>query len=173
MTNLKAFRGNGKTLSSDGKAIFMVFFGAVIAVVLIGTFGDSIYPQTTIYSWENNSITRPAVNTTTDLTGRELVGTAVVNNGTNVISEAVVSTGTSATTGLRTVQIYLNDTAFADASLSTINITYDFKPDGYLNVGGARGMASLILIMSCLAVLVFVVVVFIKHGTLGRLIGRQ
>lgn len=179
MANLKAFRNN-KSLSSDGKAIFMVFFGAIIAVVLIGTFADNVFTQTNTYTWTNETYARPTVNTSTDLTGRELVGSAIVLNSTvtngtaggGIVTGAIVSTGTSASTGLRSVQILLNDTAHAETSAAGINVTYTFRPDGYLNLAGARGMASLIVIMSALAILVFVVVVFIKYGTLGRLIGR-
>lgn len=157
-------------LKSDGKAILIVFIGLIITIVLISAVADSVYTQRTVLNSNNATITLPsAANTTVDITGRELVGTATISNGTLDLSDNfTVSTGTSATTGLRSVQITSNDSSplhYGDIA----NVSYTYRADGYLNNSGARSVAWLIVIFSALAMVVFVIVVFIKHGSLGSL----
>lgn len=162
------------SLQSDGKAIFKVFVGAIIAITLIAIIGTSIVGQTT--TAENiENVTAPAVNGTLDLRGRTLILAQPVTNITDASNTSVgmiIQTAISSTTGLQTVQLTLNDTA-EDYAGTPVNVTYTYEPDGYLNNGGARAMALLILIFAALGIMIFVVVVFIQDGSLGRLMGRS
>ncbi len=162
------------SLQSDGKAIFKVFIGAIIALAIITIIGSAIVGQTTISSIAIN-VTAPEVNATLDLEGRTLVSATSVANAANASNSSVgliLQTATSITTGLRTVQLTLNDTA-AEFAGTLVTTTYTAEPDGYLNNSGARAISLLILIFAALAIMIFVVVVFIKDGTLGRLMGRS
>lgn len=161
------------SFTGDGKAIFMVFVGAIIVAVFLGSIGDSIFSQTNTISLENSTVTGPAVNGTLDLTGRALVGAAVITNATDgaLANGTFIETVTSATTGLRTVQLGINDTGIANAAQS-LNVSYTYEPDGYVSTSGGRGIVRLILIIGSLALVIFVIVVFIKDGSLGKLMGR-
>ncbi len=158
----------------DGKAIFQVFIGAIIAIAILTTVGNAIFTQTNELTITNVTVTAPAVNATLDLTGRTLVSqTAVVNasNGTQTNVGMFLQTGTG-TDGLNSVQLTLNDTAAAFAGVS-LNVSYVFQPEGYLSNTGARAITVLILLFGSLGILVFVLVVFIKNGSLGKLMGRS
>ena len=166
----------GKILEGDGKAILSIFIGAIIAVVCLGTIADSIYTQTNTFTNANETVTAPVVNGTLDLTGRELVTQVEIYNNTN-ISQSLIGSGGSlqtgtATSGTRTVQLAIDDNAVAFAGLS-VNVSYIYNPEGYLSLGGARSIQSLILIIGALAILIFVIVVLIKSGSLGILIKRR
>ena len=95
-----------------------------------------------------------------------------ISDAGNTSVGLIIQTATSSTTGLRTVQLTLNDTA-ADYAGTPVNVTYTFEPDGYLNNSGARAMALLILIFAAIGIMIYVVVVFIQDGSMGRLMGRS
>ncbi len=159
----------------DGKAIFQVFIGAIIAIVIIGIVGTAIVGQTSTSSATNVTVTAPAVNATLDLNGRTLIlqnDVSEASNASNTSVGLLLQTAISSTTGLQTVQLTLNDTAVAFAGAS-VNVSYTFDPDGYLSNSGARAIALLILIFGALGIMVFVIVVFIKEGSLGKLMGRS
>lgn len=156
----------------DGKAIFKVFIGAIITIAIISIVATSIVGQTTIGTHSEN-VTAPAINGTLDLRGRSLVSQTLVAEALNVTntSAGIFLQTATGSDGLRTVQLTLNDTAGIFAA-TLVNVTYTFQPDGYLSNSGARAIALLILIFGALAIMVFVVVIFIKDGSMGRLIGR-
>ena len=159
----------------DGKMIFTIFVGTIIAATLIATIGDSIFTQTNTIAVTNNTVTAAAVNTTLDVSGRELLTTIEIYNATNVTDSLVglgglLQTGT-ATDGLLSVQLILNDTASAFAGES-VNISYTANPDGFLSDGGARSIANLILIFAALAILVFTIVVIFQNENFRRLLNR-
>jgi hypothetical protein len=158
-------------LKSDGKMIFMIFFGVIIATVLLSSSADQVFIQTNILSISNGTSTAPAVNATLDLTGRTLVGTGIVTNATSgvTVSGGIVQTGLSSTTGLQTIQLTLNDTASAYAAES-VNVSYTYQPDGYLGNSGARGISTLIIIIGALAVLIYVIVVLYQNENFQRML---
>ena len=161
---------------TDGKAILLVFVGAIITVVLLSSVANTIVGSTTTGEILNSTIVVPAVNATTDLTGRDLITeTAIVNvtNGSQDLSGQGVylQTGTGAS-GLRTVQITTNDTGSSLAGLS-VNVSYTYNPDGYISDAGSRSITLLILIFGAVAIMLYVVFQFIKYGSLGKLMARS
>lgn len=164
------------SLQSDGKAIFKVVIGALIAIAMLSVIATQVFVETNTLGVINGTVTAPAVNATLDLTGRALVGDGVVLNATNSSGAdqttlgVFVQTGTG-DNGLRSVQLFVNDTGAAFAAQS-VNITYTYEPDGYLPLLSSRSVANLIVIFGALGILIFVIVVFIKDGSLGKLIGR-
>lgn len=162
------------SLQGDGSAILKVFIGAIIALTFIISIADSTFDQTNTLEQVNTTVTIPAINATTDLGGRTLI---IANNVLNATDNATITTGVSlqtgvGTNGLQTVQITTNDTATGFVG-TTARISYTYQPDGYLSNGGARSITGLIIIFSAVAIFVFVVVVFIKNGSLGKLMGRS
>ncbi len=164
------------SFKSDGKAILIVTIGALIAIAFLATIADSIFEQTNTITFTNVTVTGAAVNTTLDLTGRQILTTVHIYNSSN-FTESLVNSGGSLQTGvgsngLLSVQLLLNDTGSPYAG-ETINISYTANPDGYLSDTSSRAIALLIVIFGSLGVLIFVIVVFIRDGSMGRLIGRS
>ena len=181
----------GRILESDGKAIMVVFIGAIIAVALIALIANSVIGTTTgSRTILNETVVSPIANTTpttqdaTDLTGRSLLttgdalasaiinatGLAVAGSGT-AVPNMTLRDGKSFTTGLQTVMIVLNATSKGQEGVN-VNVTYDFVPEGFVTAASGRAIVLLITIFSALAIAVFVLVVFIKTGALGRMMGR-
>jgi len=163
------------TLKGDGTSFFQILIGALIALAFIGSIATAILGTTTTEQQTNITIAVPAAGEATDLYGRELIDIIEIYNETDedmTQENITLRTAISDTTGLLTVQIYQNGTD-SIYNGDDANISYTFKPDGYLNLAGARGVHALTIIMSALAILVFVIVVLIKQGSLGELIGRR
>lgn len=163
------------SLKSDGKMVFMIFIGAIITIVFLGSIADSVFNQTTTFSQTNASVTAPAINGTLALEGRELVAgtTPIVRNATN---QEMQNLGIFVTDGLlsgvQTVFLSVNDTSFP-SNASVVNVTYSFNPDGYLKSSSDRSIMNVTLIIAALSILVFVIVVMIKFGSFGKLMGRR
>lgn len=156
-------------LKGDGAAIMAVFIGAIIAATLIANIGDQVNLATSTFDKVNLTVTVGAVNSSTDLDGREVVGTPLITNGSNadISTQIPVVTGVG-TNGLLTVQIQPNDTSVNFVG-QLVNLTYTYNPDGYINNSGGRSITLLILIFAALAIVVFVIVMFIKKGSMGEL----
>lgn len=158
----------------DFKAIMIVFIGSIIAATLIVSIADQTNLETNTFVNQNQTVTAGAVNATVDTIGRELIGTGSTKNATNATGldqiglGVFLQTGTG-TNGLRTVQLVVNDTGSAFAGES-INVSYTYNPDGYISSAGARSITNLIVLFAALAALVFVIVSFMKDGSMGRLI---
>ncbi len=167
------------SLQGDGKAIFTVFIGAIIAVVFLASIANSVFDQSTTFTNANETVTALAVNTSLSLVGRELTDSpsATTWNATNE-SDATnqqnngITLSTATVNGIRTVVLTLNDTA-EDFVGDTINVSYIYEPDGYLERAVDRNIVGLITLFGALGALVFVLVVFIMNGSLGRLMGRS
>jgi len=158
---------------ADGKAILIAFIGAIIATTLIVSISDQTTLMTSDRKINNGTVTALAVNTSLDLTGRDLVGTPVTGNASvagNLQNNGVTIAEGFTSGGLRSVQLTLNDTAAAYVGKS-INTTYSYRPDGHVGTGtGAISITQLIVLFSAIGVMIFVVVMFIREGTLGKLI---
>ncbi len=156
---------------SDGnlKAIFIVFIGAIIAATLIVTIANQTNLETTTFTETNFTVAVPQNGTATDLTGRTLISGDIINSSlTAGIVNVTLRTALSSTTGLSTVQIYNN--ASSTEALQNVNVTYTYEPNGYVSDSGGRAITRLIVLFAALAIVVFVLVVFIKMGFLGKLL---
>ena len=117
---------------SDGKAILLVFVGAIITIVFLASIANQIQTETTIREVRNTTVTAPVINGSLDLLGRGLfrsISVAPENaTGEGKLGGLQLQTGTSSTTGLRTVQLTLNDTNGTLAG-TNINVSYEYEPD--------------------------------------------
>ncbi len=160
------------SLKGDGKAIFTVFVGLIITVVFLAGFATTLVPQTTTESETNLSVTVSAINVSLAVAGRDLIAVTDINNLTDAGLESQgLNLGDGLVSGLKTVTLTANDTA-TDFVGTTVNLTYSYNPDGFISIAGGRSIALLITIVSALAMVVFVVVVLIKEGSLGALINN-
>lgn len=162
-----------QVLKGDGKAIFTVFIGAIIAIVFLASIGDSIFSQTNTASATNLTVTVLAINTSLAVEGRDLIALTSITNVTNITLDdlgLILSDGL--VNGLKTVTLTANDSA-SDMVGSKVNLTYTYNPDGYISDSGGRTIALLISIFAALSILIFVIVVFIKNGTLGEFMRKN
>ncbi len=167
------------SLQGDGKAIFTVFIGAIIAVVFLASIGNSIFTQSNTFTNSNETVTALAVNTSLSLLGRELADVPVATtwnatNGTGATNQQNngITLSTATVGGVRTVILTLNDTA-SNFVGDTINVSYIYEPAGYLERAVDRNVVALITLFAALGALVFVIVIFIRDGSLGVLIGNK
>ncbi len=166
------------SFNGDGKAIFIVFVGAIIAATLIVGIANQVTGVTTLFQANNVTYTAPTLNFSeggfTALEGRQHTnGTQIVSNATGAITSGPVQNFTlvserSPTSGLQTVMLIMNTSTHANGT--DVNVTYEYQPDGYIRESGGRSITLLIVIFSALAVLIFVIVVFVKEGSMGKLI---
>ena len=159
----------GKTFS-DGKVILMVFVAVIVAVVLIQPIADRLFLSKNTFNQTNATATAPQINLTTALTGRSLVTgtTPIIRNTTNIeLQNAGVIISDGLINGVQTVYITTNQSGFPN-NVTSVNVSYEFVPDGYLNDSGSRSLAVVILIFAALAALVAVIVAVVGKDNLGR-----
>ena len=158
--------------------ILIVFIWAVITATLIGSIANQTNLLTNTFSVSNETVTVPStVNGTLDLTGRDLVTEIEIINATNNTAGNVVPVGLSlqrgfGNSGLLTVQLFANDTASIDLGES-VNISYIYNPDGYVNTVGGRAITNLIVLFAALAIVVFIIVMMFGSEALQNLLSMS
>ena len=157
-------------LKSDGKMILMLFIGVIIAVALYSVIADSVTSGTVVSNtFTNQTVTAPAVNTSLELTGRDLVGTGSSRNATAPITTGFSIREEIGTDGQKSVVLHVFQNGSFHAGNAT-NLTYTSVPDGSVT-GGARSLFLLVIIFGAIAIMVFGVVMLFK-GSFSKLLGR-
>ena len=163
-------------LKADGKMIFLIFFGAIIGIVLLVAVSDQVTLNTVTGSTVNLTVTLGAVNASTDITGRTLLSRGAITNvsqpnSTNIES-LTLQTGIGSG-GLQSVQIVANDTAQDQGYVvgTTVNVTYTFDPDGFVS-GTSNAILVLVILFGALGTFIFVVVQFLEAESVKNLMRR-
>ncbi len=147
------------SFKNDGRMIFAIFIGAIIAVVFMANIADSIFTQTNTATQTNLTVTVSAINVSQAVAGRELIALTSITNETNV-SRSLQNEGLNLSTrivnGAQTVALTANDSSGSVGN--EVNLTYTYNPDGFIDNAGARSIVTLILIIAGLAIVVFVIV---------------
>ncbi len=149
--------------NSNFKALLILFIGALIALAFMLPIANEVVGQSQTQNRVNDSVTTAAVNETIELIGRELVGTVTVQNSSGDLTEIANFTFANeiCADGLICIKMKTTDAAVDTGDDSTLlNVTYEFKPDGYLNDSGARSVTTLIPLFAALAIVVFSIVMF-------------
>jgi len=154
--------------------ILLAFIAALVGLVLTQTIASNISGFTDTILLSNTTVTAgayPTVNVT-DLTGQEFISGKVFNatnvSGVDLITNTNVSIGEgiSATTGLKSVQLTILDPQWASRSL---NITYTYGPDGYVDNAAGRSVSNLILIFLAIGIAVVVLAVTMRPELMSTL----
>lgn len=143
--------------------IIGIFVMAIVGLALFLPVAQQVGASTTTLDAANASYTMPNNGVTIDLEGQELISSVVIYNATGTLipaSNYTVAEGISATTGLKTITLTNDDTVFQGQS---INLSYTYGPDGYIENGGARSIASLIIIFFALGIAVIVLYPTLKE----------
>lgn len=145
--------------NGDLNFMFMIFVGVILGVAFLNPIADSISASTTDLSVDNETFTMPSANDSIDLTGRNILSTAIVTNATGgeVIAAPnyTIADGVG-TNGLISVKLTANDDTDASGYAGqSVNISYNYQPDGSLSTVGERSILNLIILFGALAVLIF------------------
>ena len=175
------FSNSGQTFKSDGKAVLIAFIGAIIAATFLLSISDDVFTATNPTGVDNLTVTlSSSANGTTDIEGRDFLLLREIYNATSAgaglatLPEGVAMQQGTGTDGLQSVQLLVNDTGEVAGHLSTtINVSYDYNPEGYVGTNGSTSVVRLIVLFAALAILIFVITVFIKMGSLGELMRRK
>ncbi|HEC39511.1 MAG TPA: hypothetical protein ENI29_14825 [bacterium] len=137
------------------------------------SFADNIFTQTTTATVVNTSVTVLAINTSLALEGRDLISaTEVINVTFTDLAERGLIISDGVLNGAKTVTLTANDSASALVG-TAVNVSYTYNPDGYISDAGGRSISKLILVISALAIVVFVIVVMFKFGSINQLINSR
>ena len=163
-------------LKSDGKMIFMIFIGVIITVVFLNGIADQVSLQTQTQTLTNLSATVPATANTTftpQLPGRQNITAIVVTftNGTGTFTFTNNFTvNTTDASGNLGIFFFPTDAAVTEGvNGSDVNLTFTMQPFGYLQDSASRNVTSLIVLFAALAIVVFVIVVLFKFGSLSEM----
>ncbi len=159
------------SFKADGKMIFMIFVGLIITAVFIASIADSVSDQTSLTTLTNGTFTSAAVNSSVTLPGRANTTTITIVNASNASQDfsANFTVDTSDAQGVLGVFLVTRDVTGVGFPAVSINVSYTYEPSGFLQNSGARNIAALIVIMSALAMVVFVVVMIFKFGSIREL----
>jgi len=167
----------GKSFESDGKAILLTFIGVIITVVMLLVVANQVYSTTNSFTATNLTVTAPADGEQLNLPGRELVGSVVCANGSNGGNGDCSGNYTFTdviSNGIKTIQMNTTvDGVNSGYAGIDVNLTYTYHPDGYLSSGSSRAVTSLTVLFGAIAIVIFVLVMFVSSGTLGKIIGKR
>jgi hypothetical protein len=154
--------------------VIMVFVGLIITASILPEIANEQELITGLFSIANGTFAVPAaVNSTTELTGRDLVTELSIVNATSVASGDVVGLILQqgfGSDGLLHVQLFANDTA-SNILGNDVNVTYTFRQAGF--VGNSNvGVTTLITLFAALAMVVFSIVMLFQ-GPLSRLLKKE
>ncbi len=160
---------------SDFMAIFGIFIGAIIALVLIANIADATNQDNTVVVNET-FVPSTTTNGSVNIVGRAVVGTPVISNGTDlvVLGNNFSFASELQTDGLLGISVTSLDGApqqgFNGGNASSLNLTYTYIPDG--SVGAtSSAIVLLIKVIAALAIVVFMIVMLFK-GPLKNLLGN-
>ncbi len=134
--------------------LIMIFIGIIVALALFaGTF-ESVGNMRTIYTSTGEPITTAAVNSSIVLTGRENTTVITVINATGGQDWTANFGVTTRNSGGALAILLTTSQAAGNAgqNLTGANVTYSYKPQGYNDSSGARGIIQIILIFAALAI---------------------
>jgi hypothetical protein len=160
------------SFKSDGKTIFMIFVGAIITVVFLGLIANAVFTQTNLETFTNVTVTTAQVNESVTLTGRSNTTVVTVVNasdGTDWTANFSVTTLSSA--GIPGIFLVTSQNGGeVGQNVTSANVTYTSQPQGYLQDSGTRSVAALVVIFGALAIVVFVIVVIFKFGSIKEMV---
>lgn len=158
----------------DTKVLITIFVGILIAIAFIGPIANQTVADTSTITVTNLTVTAPAVNSSTAITGRTLIsqtGTIALASNKSNSTNGLYLASAIGSDGEQSVFIFTNQTGSAFAG-SSVNVSYTAEPDGYQN-SSTRPISLLLVLICALALLVTVIVALIKGGSLGDYMRRK
>ena len=126
----------------------------IVALVLLPSIAQNVGTTSTTGTATAAQYNPAAAGSSIDLTGQEYLSTATVVNesGTfNCANNVTIAEGVSPRTGTKRI-IMTSVATFSSVYCSTVNVTYNYAPEGYIDDAGGRSMALLITLLAALAI---------------------
>lgn len=140
--------------------MIIVAMGVIVALALLGAMFADVGQGTNIYTaTDTQVVTAAAANGTVSLTGRENTTAVTIetNAGVNVAGNFTILTEDS--NGDLDIVLRTDDLAVTNGlNGSTVNVTYSYKPDGYVDSDGGRAFLRLVLLFAALAIAAFALI---------------
>ncbi len=130
--------------------IILALVTVVFGVAILNASADQVGQSTNLQTAVNVSYTLPAAATALTLVGRDNTTALIVVNSTNTTQVLVNYTTTSGFENGITI------TPGANLASQDVNISYTFKPDGYMNNSSDRTVFALVVLFFTLAIAVSV-----------------
>ena len=140
--------------------LLMIFIGIIVALALFGGTFEPIGNMLNIKTITGETVTTAAVNQSIILTGRENTTVITVINASNSSQDWTANFDVTTKNSAGSLAILLTTSQVAgDAgqNLTNANVTYSYKPQGYNDSSGSRGIIGIILIFLALAIAVSVI----------------
>ncbi len=156
--------------------LLMAFIAAIVALAIIPSIAVTTSVLSNTFTIENETITAPDYLGTIDLTGQEIIDspTPTVYNATNItlftqVTNYTITEAISSTTGLKTIIFTtLNGSDFANES---VNVSYTYGADGYIDNSAGRNLTGLIIIFLAIGIIVTILGMVFKSD-LMKIVGR-
>ena len=137
--------------------IIIAAIGILVGLALYtGTFASSIGTMTKTQTATNVTVTMPANGATSELStcGQKAI-TYSLRNATNTTlvptNNYTITQGTAASDGYLIAKL---STVYSNHAGSSVNVTCEYEPRGYVSDGGGRAIVSLIAIFMALLIMV-------------------
>lgn len=138
--------------------ILMTFLSIIVGLVLLTGSFDFLGQATNTFYLSNQTYTAPAVSSTIDLYGQELIDTPVVYNRSNMTAGAIASGNYTIAERVSTIdgvkRISYTSNAGSVFAGQPINVSYTYGHLGYIDSAGGRSIADLIPIFAAIALIV-------------------
>jgi len=168
---------NNKAQTAAGVGVFITLFitiivGVILLIAVAQSIGETLDTSTQNSSTNGLTYTVPADGITIDLVGQELLSTPVVHNGTadsvQVISVGnyTIDEGVSTSTGVKTIRYTAVGSEFDG---HTMNVSYNYGADGYVENSGARGMIGMIVVFFALAIALIALEPTLRSGIIDKM----
>lgn len=149
-------------MNKKGTSIGMIviaFVGIIVALALFVPIADTTGDMTNIRTITlGNFTTSATVNDSITLPGRETTTTMIVVNASNVseVWTANFEVLETTATGALGIRLKTSDAAGAAGQNDSLaSVTYSYKPQGYSDSSGARGIVGIILIFAAITIMAF------------------
>jgi len=159
---------NGQSVVGVGTFITL-FISIIVGVILLISVAQTVGTTLDTASYNTTAgdaaVTFPANGASVDLEGQEYIsgflmvnatGEGTINAGNYTVSEIV-----STTSGVKTISLLADDALMNGVS---VNVSYIYGPDGYVENSGARGMISMIIVFFALAVAIIAMEPTVRSG---------
>jgi len=133
----------------------MLAIGIIVSLVLFQASAPNVALITTTYQHNNETITLPANGGSLTLVGQAVSNVIVTNRTSGAVVPSTNYTILNDYLNNGVLEARINTTNSLYAS-NSVNISYLSEPFGYATDGGTRAITNLILILSAIAVFVFV-----------------
>jgi hypothetical protein len=150
--------------------IIITAIAIMIGVGLLPTLGTYTGKMINTPNQTNLSVTTGANGAYVDLPGQELIGSYSINNHTlSTTSGAItsaglsISEGVSSVTGYKRVRILTSNATWAS---KTVNVTYTYGEEGYVDDVAGRAIVPLIIVFFALLIMVVAIIPVFRNGFL-------